>query len=196
MSQFICSALCPLTCLIWTLWFIRLFRESFANVGAIWSWSLFNVLNFTSMYYRSTKWVHQSISCLLLWIDFNEWSSCMRRGWSACLLLCRISPGKHSSEVVTIKLLQCRVSPSKHMLLHGSTSSVPTCLRCSWWCLYRFVTCCTVLWVNAALLRSHPWSQFAPSRQSVLSPECSVLLGVSRATLRLLFGNSTPLGIY
>lgn len=52
--------------------------------------------------------------------------------------------------------------------------------------LSRSVSCCTILWANAALLKSPLRRQFAPSRQSVLSPQCTLLLSVSGITASLL----------
>lgn len=165
-----------------------------SNLLSLWpsGHGLFNMLNFTSMHYRSTKldWPEDTMSITINWLQSVE----NVHKTELASLFCR----QHFYWVIRVFVSYLSMLLQSyyiiHKWVHSSTSSF--LLLCSSWGLYRSVTCCTVLWVNAALLRSPPWSHFAPSRQSVLSPECAVLLGVSCTTLWLLLRSSTPLGIY
>lgn len=169
-----------------------------SNLLSLWpsGHGLFDMLNFTSVQYRSAKldWPEHTMSITINWPQWVE---------NAHTGLVQLPNRGNTFNVLTgsfhnqpSTLPPVNMSSLISYIHAGPRPPSSTCILCSLWGLYRSVTCCTALWVNAALLRSPPWSQFAPSRQSVLSPECAVLSGVSSTALRLLLRSSTPLGIY
>lgn len=162
-------------------------------------------LNFTSLQYTSAKLnvPEHTISISIIW---PQWVENEHRGQSSDVSWCWSQPGETSvsnREFDIYIYLPAFIFPTvprlhwryEYMIHLFTSSSLHLCPVYGVWALYRSATCCTVLWVNAALLKSSPCSQFAPSRQSVLSPRCAVLSGVSRTMIWLHSWSSTSLGI-